>query len=310
MVPPPERARTPAPELGRPRTRTWGRSRGTITWESGHHSPQPWNRWRRATWGRGEGRLNRDVIYVCIPAQNHAGTVGLLLWKIRQVFASHPREYHLLVAIDGATDATADVLKSYQRVLPLSVTHHETPRGYAATLEGLLQEALRRTDRPRRDLLITLRPDFSVSPGVMPQLIKRIESGADVVVGDAIEGDPSLAGRVVRRLANRLLRPGVHVPGVRDLLSGICALRMSTIKRCVQERSGGLFETEGRLANAELIARAASHARQIALVRIEPSHLRPAAVERVPPVPLALALLRAGRRVRIPQPSVAVKRAS
>ncbi len=246
------------------------------------------------------------MIYVCIPAQNHADTIGLLLWKIRQVFASHPREYHLLLATDGATDATPEVLQSYQRVLPLSVTSHEKQRGYAATLEGLLREALRRTDRPRRDLIITLPPDFSVSPTALPQLIKRIESGADVVVGEAIDGDPSIAGRVVRRLANRLLRPGVNLAGAHDLLSGVCAIRMSTIKRCLRERSGKFFETEERLVHAELVARASAHARQIALVRIEPAHLRPASVERVRPVRLAWALLRAGRRVRIPQPSVPV----
>ena len=33
------------------------------------------------------------MIYVCIPSYNEAPTVGLLLWKIRQVFAAFPREY-------------------------------------------------------------------------------------------------------------------------------------------------------------------------------------------------------------------------
>ena len=40
------------------------------------------------------------MIYVCIPSHNEAPTVGLLLWKIRQVFASFPREYQLLVLDD------------------------------------------------------------------------------------------------------------------------------------------------------------------------------------------------------------------
>ena len=30
------------------------------------------------------------MIYVCIPSHNEAQTVGLLLWKIRQVFTAFP----------------------------------------------------------------------------------------------------------------------------------------------------------------------------------------------------------------------------
>ena len=47
------------------------------------------------------------MIYVCIPSFDEAPTVGLLLWKIRQVFAAFPREYQLLVLDDGSTDTTS-----------------------------------------------------------------------------------------------------------------------------------------------------------------------------------------------------------
>ena len=90
------------------------------------------------------------MIYICVPSQNNATTVGLLLWKVRQVLAAFPREYQLLVADDGSTDATGEVLSSYGRVLPMSVTKHPVSRGYAATVEELLRQALRLTDRPKR----------------------------------------------------------------------------------------------------------------------------------------------------------------
>ena len=51
------------------------------------------------------------MIYVCIPSYDEAPTVGLLLWKIRQVFAAFSREYQLLVLDDGSTDTTAEVLE-------------------------------------------------------------------------------------------------------------------------------------------------------------------------------------------------------
>src|SRR5215217_8457969 len=91
------------------------------------------------------------MIYVCIPSYDEAPTVGLLLWKIRQVFAAFPREYQLLVLDDGSGDSTTEVLEPYARVLPLTVIRHPQRRGYAASVEALLRRAVELTDRPKRD---------------------------------------------------------------------------------------------------------------------------------------------------------------
>ena len=135
------------------------------------------------------------MIYICVPAHNDAKTVGLVLWKIRQVFGSFPREYQLLVANDGSDDATQEVLESYEHVLPMAVVGRTKPLGYARTIEELLRRALRLTDRPKRDCAVTLGGDFRVSPTVVPDLIRRIESGADLVVAGA-NGGPRAWGSV------------------------------------------------------------------------------------------------------------------
>src|SRR5688500_20254793 len=108
------------------------------------------------------------MIYVCIPSYNEAPTIGLLLWKIRQVFAGFQREYHLLVLDDGSTDATGDVLERYSRVLPLSVTRHEERRGYAARVEESLRQAVERPDRPKRDCTILIHPHVAQGPRFLP----------------------------------------------------------------------------------------------------------------------------------------------
>jgi glycosyltransferase involved in cell wall biosynthesis len=114
------------------------------------------------------------MIYVCIPSFNEAPTVGLLLWKIRQVFASFPREYQLLVLDDGSTDATPEVLERYTRVLPLTVLRHDERRGYAASVDRLLRQAVELTDRPKRDAAILMHADFAHSPQAIPDLVRRI----------------------------------------------------------------------------------------------------------------------------------------
>ena len=141
------------------------------------------------------------MIYICIPSYNEAPTIGLLLWKIRQVFAGFPREYHLLVLDDGSSDSTAEVLERYTRVLPLTVTRHQSRLGYAESVEEILRQAVQRTDRPKRDAAILMHADFTHNPQFIPDLVRRIESGADIVIGQAkVQGERSRARRLVRRL--------------------------------------------------------------------------------------------------------------
>src|SRR5258708_21359125 len=104
------------------------------------------------------------MIYVCVPVHNEASTVGLVLWKVRQVFTAFQREHQIIACDDASTDATADVLTSYARVLPLTVVKHQTRQGYARSLEELLRLALNRTDPPKRDSPITLQRHFVPAP--------------------------------------------------------------------------------------------------------------------------------------------------
>jgi len=108
------------------------------------------------------------MIYICVPTHNDAKTVGLLLWKVRQVLAEFPSEYQLLVVNDGSDDATGELLESYSKVLPMSVTTYQTSRGYAAAVEELLRQALRNSDHPKRDCAIVLNADSASRPGSCP----------------------------------------------------------------------------------------------------------------------------------------------
>ena len=147
------------------------------------------------------------MIYVCVPVHDEVRTVGLVLWKVRQVFTGFPREYQLLVCDDASTDGSAGLLASYAKVLPMTVVTHRERRGYAASLEELLGLALQRTERPRRDSAITLHADFSHAPDAMVDMVRHLESGADVVVTEllAAKGGASPLLRWARRSVPWLL---------------------------------------------------------------------------------------------------------
>jgi glycosyltransferase involved in cell wall biosynthesis len=243
------------------------------------------------------------MIYVCVPVHNEAKTAGLVLWKVRQVFTRFEREYHLLVCDDASSDATAEVLASYARVLPMTVVTHRERRGYAGSLEELLRLALQRTDRPKRDCAITLHADFVHAPETMEEMVKRLESGTDLVVAElSRQGETSRAMRWARRLAPRLLR----VAGVKDPLSGFLALRLIVLRQALRPPvEQALLTTQGWCANAELLARLAPHARRLDTIaatarydlRQRPSRVKP--WDALLQVWRARAVIRAARAVAV-----------
>lgn len=239
------------------------------------------------------------MLYLCIPSYNEAPTVGLLLWKIRKALQTFPREYEILVADDGSTDKTSEILEPYAKALPLTVLHHVERQGYARSVEELLRLAVERTDRPKRDAAVLMHADFAHSPDDLPELVRRLESGADMVVTKAtLRGESRRSARLVRRYAPWLLR-GIKVSGVEDIVSGFGAFRLMCLRNAMRASTGPLLTSDGWAANAELIARVASHARRIDAVEVVEHIELHQRASRLDPWPLAKQLWQEGGRLRI-----------
>jgi hypothetical protein len=206
------------------------------------------------------------LIYICIPAHDEAQTVGVLLWKVRRVMADFARDYHIIVLDDASTDATAEVLEPYAKVVPLTILRSEKRLGYAGALERLLREAVRVSTHPKRDVVVTLQADFTESPDDIPGLIRKMEGGADVV-GSVPAVQPGEAATRALRWARRglpFLLPRSALPKeIRDPLSGFRAYRVNALRRAIQDRDGApLLRTDGWVANVELLLAVLPHSRR------------------------------------------------
>ena len=227
----------------------------------------------------GRGINCQDMLYIYIPAYNEAPTVGLLLWRIRKVFEEFPREYEILVLDDGSTDATQETLAPYAEVLPLALLRHETRRGYGAALDALARAAAGRTRYPRRDALVILQADFTDQPEHLPELVKRFEGGADIVVAEQQsppQGAPTPVRRL-RRIAPWLLRPFVRVSGVSDPLGSLRLYRIAAVRDALRELGDTpLVSAPGWAANVEMLMQLARFSRRIETVPLEARYdLRP-----------------------------------
>lgn len=247
------------------------------------------------------------MLYFCIPAYNEAQTAGVLLWRIRKVFQEYSREYEIIVYDDGSTDATPEVLRPYTEVLPLTVIGGTEHVGYAGALEALCRAAARRTRYPRRDAMVILQADFTDQPEHIPELVKRFEGGADLVVA---ERAPTAAMPVsvqrLHRVAPWLLKPFVPLPdGVRDPFGSFRLYRISVVRDLLKESgSGPMLSEDGWAANAELLVKAARYARRVEAVALEPRYDLRTRESRVRPLANARTLFRFGWATRSRRPGI------
>ena len=245
------------------------------------------------------------MLYICIPAYNEADTIGVLLWRIRKVFQDYSREYEVLVFNDGSTDATAETLKPYTDVMPLTVLGGDKHVGYDRALDALCRDVSNRTRYPRRDAMITLQGDFTDQPEHLPELIKRFEGGADLVVAErAVGATTPHAVRRLTRIAKWASRFTGGVRGVTDPFGAMRLYRISLIRDLVKESGDApVLRGEGWAANLDLLRRAAPLARRMETVALEPRYDVRNRASRINPWADGIAIFRAPKSPKITRPA-------
>ncbi len=246
------------------------------------------------------------MLYLCIPTYNEAPTVGVLLWRIRKVFQEYTREYEILVYDDASTDATREILAPYTKALPLTVIGGGERVGYARAVDALLREASSRTTYPRRDAVVLLQADFTDQPEGIPELVKRFEGGADIVVAERQLPDATPERvRKLHQLAGWLprlwpIRSAVSVPGVKDPWGTFRLMRVAVVRDLLREatQASAARTATPWQANLDLLHAALPHARRVETVAVPSRFDVRDRTTRRDPWPEAWGMVRAGWAAR------------
>jgi glycosyltransferase involved in cell wall biosynthesis len=178
-----------------------------------------------------EGVKIRPRIIAAIPAYNEEKYIGTIVLQTRQYVDE------VIVLDDGSTDRTAETAS----LAGADVIRHAANMGKGAALQSLMQEVKNRD----ADVLVFLDADAQHNPAEIPELVKPVLAGYDLIIGARQTHKQSTP--LYRRFGRRLLLLTSNVlSGTRltDSESGFRAISRKGISQINLTEKGFAVETE------------------------------------------------------------------
>ena len=150
--------------------------------------------------------MNKTISLI-IPTYNERDNITPLVMRIHQVLSNY--DYRILFIDDDSSDGTAELITSLSPKYPVSVIIRKDKRGLASAVVDGLRHAT-------GEIIGVMDADLQHPPEVIPDLLEKIDGGADMAIasryvpGGAIPGW-GLARRIISKtaifLAHVLLPP-------------------------------------------------------------------------------------------------------
>jgi dolichol-phosphate mannosyltransferase len=171
----------------------------------------------------------RPRITIVVPTYREVESLPHLIDRVAKVRESAGLDIDMLIMDDDSRDGSAELVAARpEKWVELVV--RTTDRGLSpAVVDGMR--------RAKGDVVICMDADLSHPPEALPQMLARLDEGADFVVGSRyVDGgttsdDWGFLRWLNSRVATLLARP---LTTVRDPMAGFFALRRSTFERATE----------------------------------------------------------------------------
>jgi glycosyltransferase involved in cell wall biosynthesis len=132
-------------------------------------------------------------IVVTIPAYNEEASISKVIAEIKNVMSKEKFSYDILVVDDGSTDNTASLARKAGAIV---ISNHHN-MGLAETFKREMRECLKLNP----DVIVHTDADGQYPASYIPELIRKIKQGNDIVLGSRF-GRGSYRGSLSKRLGN------------------------------------------------------------------------------------------------------------
>ena len=142
----------------------------------------------------------QNIISIIVPVYNESESIGLLIKEVINIMNANQFIFEIIVINDGSSDSTMNVLGNLSlEIEELIVINLRKNYGQTAAMAAGF-------DNANGEILITLDGDLQNDPNDIPNLIKSIDEGYDLICGWRFERKDKLINRrMPSKIANRLI---------------------------------------------------------------------------------------------------------
>src|SRR5258708_31731099 len=162
-------------------------------------------------------------ISIVVPTWNEEANIAPLVQRIDQALSASNIEYEIIFVDDHSKDNTLLAIKSLQKKYPLVIKLKKGKRGKAMSLiEGFTHT--------QYDLICMIDADLQYPPEALPDMIKKIDHGSDVVVANRKQKRTSFTRKLLSNGYSYFFGRVLHNFKC-DVQSGLKVFKKEIIKR-------------------------------------------------------------------------------
>ncbi|MDV0443767.1 dolichyl-phosphate beta-glucosyltransferase [Methanorbis rubei] len=174
--------------------------------------------------------MNTIQVTVVLPVYNDVEALKVAIPRSLEVLTEFGRTFELIVAEDGSTDGSRECVEEWEKKdSRVRLLHSDERQGRGKALNRALAES-------RGEIFCYYDVDLATDINHLPELITRIENGADVATGSRLmpesniirSGDREVASRSYNMLVRLFLGSKLH-----DHQCGFKAYRSDVLKELV-----------------------------------------------------------------------------
>jgi dolichol-phosphate mannosyltransferase len=191
-----------------------------------------------------------------LPAYNEENSLPELLKRIDQAMNVFTLSYRSLVVNDGSQDRTLEKVRQLTGVYPIEILDHGVNKGLGqAILTGLRRASELAAED---DLIISMDADNTHDPMLVGEMVRKIQSGNDLVIASRYEKGGREVGlswlrHILSGGASTLLRLFFPIPGARDYTCGYRAYTGRILQTAFRVYGNDLVEERGFTCMAEIL---------------------------------------------------------